>query len=342
MALVGARASHWTDLTRIASEQLVLPAMAEACAKLNPQTPGLREALAFFQEIEERNRQRNRWLLAQLDDANEALSSIGVQAIVMKGGAFLASDRRDAAGWRFFGDLDLLIPQNRLEDAVVALKAIGYLESESAYHPEFHRHYPFLSHPSGVTGIDLHTRAAGLDQTVLLDPQHFFAGAQTITDGSSTVLVPSPTDRMAHLIVNAQILDYRYQRRLFRLRDVLDFHWLVKHYDIDMDDIRGRFEAYRLVRPLLAYLNMMGEVLGPDYEPPADAIGEARWTAATRKVIRQPRRARLYVMRHWLQMFFGQMLNGPQRRHLIQRLLDREQRAEFVARRLSYWQVFKR
>jgi len=342
LELIGAGEGFWADLTRIASEQLVLTVMAGACGRLNGLPPGSDEALTFFRQIEESNRRRNRWVLQQLDQANDAMSSAGIQAVVMKGGAFLATDRSDAASWRFFGDLDFLVPPNRLDAAVSALKAIGYVESRSVYHPGFHRHYPFLSHPSGETGIDLHTRAAGVDQSVLLDPERFFADAQTVTEGGSPILIPAPTDRLAHLIVNAQVLDYRYQRRLFRLRDVLDFAWLNTRHEINMDDIRGRFESHGSVKALLAYLAMMGEILGPAYQPPSDAAGEAGWVRAAQRVIRQPSRARLHLVRHWLNMLVGQLFDGPQRRHLIERLLDRDQRAEFISRRLSYWRTFKR
>ncbi len=334
-------ADFWPGLTRIASEQLVLTVMAGALDRVDVPSDAA-EALAFFRQIESTNRKRNEWLLQQLEAAGSALTQAGITAMVMKGGAFLLEDRANAAPWRFFGDLDLLVSEDQLFDAVAVLKTLGYVDSGLAYHPKFHRHYPFLSHPGGQTGIDLHTRAAGLDQSMLLDPEHFFANGLTMPAGETDMLVPASTDRLAHLIVNAQVLDYRYERRLFRLRDVLDFSRLINRKDTDIGDICSRFEAFGTVKPLLAYLAAMGDVLGPQYRPPDEAASEAKWVAAVRAVMQKPSRAKTYLLRHWARMLFAQLFDKGQRRHLIERLSDPRQRAEFVSRRLSYWRIFRR
>jgi hypothetical protein len=316
--------------------------MAGAVSRLRDLPPEAEEAMVFFRHVEDTNRQRNKWLLEQLDVAGRALTDAGVPALVMKGGAFLLENRSDAAAWRFFGDLDFLVPEERLEESVAALKALGYADRGSVYHPKFHRHYPFLSHPDGGTGIDLHTRAAGLHQAVLLDPQHFFSNAQTVSLDQGQILIPSPTDRLAHLMVNAQVLDYRYQRRLFRLRDVLDFSRLIGRDDVDMDDIRKRFETYGATGPMLAYLAMMENVLRPAYQAPPEAAGEGKWVKSVRRVMENPSRAKIHVIRHWVRMLAQKLFDREHRRHLFERLLDRDQRAEFIGRRLSYWRIFRR
>jgi hypothetical protein len=342
LSVQGAGETFWPDLTRIASEQLVLTVMAGTTARLNGLPPGADEATAFFRQIAETGRERNRWLLEQLEQAAGALHGAGIPAMVMKGGAFLLEDRENAAAWRFFGDMDFMVPEDRLADGVAVLKELGYQDPGRAYHPEFQRHYPFLNHPEGTSGIDLHTRPAGLDQSALLDAGHYFAHAETIELPDGQVMVPSPTDRMAHLIVNAQILDYRYKRRLFRLRDVLDFSRLVQRNEVDMNEIWKRFEAYGQVRPLMAYLAAMGRVLGPCYRAPEESAGEHGWMDAAARVIQDPRRARIHVIRHWFQMLYETLSDGARRRHLFRRLVDREQRAEFIGRRMSYWKVFRR
>jgi len=342
LRLTDAGDDFWPDLTRIASEQLVLTAMADALSRLNELPADADDAIAFLRQMEESNRQRNRWLLQLLDEAGAALADADVPAMVMKGGAFLLEDRAAAAGWRFFGDLDFLVPEDRLDASVAALKALGYADNGSAYHPKFHRHYPFLAHPDGETGIDLHTRPAGLHQTALLDAGRFFTDAQTIALAQGEILIPSTTNRLAHLIVNAQILDYRYQRRLFRLRDVHDFSRLAARDDAEMDEIRDRFASYGSVKPLLAYLAMMGEVLGPAYTAPPEAASESGWVMAVRRVIQDPRRAKPYLLGHWMRMLAEKLADAPQRRHLIEQLLDRNQRAEFFERRLAHWRIFRR
>lgn len=337
-----AGANFWTDLTRIASEQLVLTAMAGAAERLTDPPPGADEAVAFFHEVAETNRRRNFWLLEQLDRACQAIADAGFPVLVVKGGAFLLEDRAEAAPWRFFGDLDLLVPEKRLPDCVAALKSIGYIDPGSAYHPAYHRHYPFLKHPGGQTGIDLHTRLAGLDQSVLLDPEGIFERAQSVAIAGGEVLIPSATDRMAHLITNAQVLDYRYERRLFRLRDTLDFAQLIMRDEVDMVDVRRRFEAYGRPEAFFAYLGAMGQVLGSLYSAPQEAAAEAWWLCSAMRIIEDPRRARSHLIRHWLRMLIETLFDGEKRRLLFTQWLDPAQRKEFIGRRLAYWQIFRR
>jgi hypothetical protein len=342
MRMRGTGKTFWADLTRIASEQLVLTAIGTAVERLTDPPQGADEAIIFFHDVAETNRKRNLWLLDQLDEALRAITAAGIPVLVVKGGAFLLEDRHGGAPWRFFGDLDLLVPEQHLMDGVAALKAIGYVDPGRAYHPAHHRHYPFLSHPGGQTGIDLHTRLAGVNQSVLLDPGRIFDRASRIAVPGGEVLIPCATDRMAHLIANAQILDYRYERRLFRLRDTLDFARLLRRGDLDMGEIRQRFEAYGRSKPLLAYLGAMGNVLGSIYRAPPEAAAEAWWLRSASRIIEEPRRARFHVIRHWLRMLAETLSDSSKRRLLFTRLLDPEQRAEFVGRRLSYWQIFRR
>lgn len=342
LRVTGAGVTFWSDLTRIASEQLVLTVMGAAVERLADPPQGTDEAIAFFQDVAETNRKRNLWLLEQLDDACRAITAAGIPVLVVKGGAFLLEDRRGGASWRFFGDLDLLVPEDRLMDGVAALKAIGYVDPDRAYHAAHHRHYPFLSHPGGQTGIDLHTRLAGVNQSVLLDPEKIFDRAVDASVPGAAVLIPCATDRMAHLITNAQILDYRYERRLFRLRDTLDFARLIRRDDVDMAEIRQRFKAYGRSTPLLAYLGAMGAVLEPIYSAPPEAAAEAWWLRSASRIIEEPRRARFHVIRHWLRMLAETLSDGSKRRLLFTRLLDPAQRAEFIGRRMSYWQIFRR
>ena len=48
------------------------------------------------------------------------------------------------------------------------------------------------------------------------------------------------------------------------------------------------------------------------------------------------------VIRHWLRMLAETLSDGSKRRLLFTRLLDPAQRAEFIGRRMSYWQIFRR
>ena len=336
-----ADAEFWPRVIRLASEQLVLNAIADVAAgQGDPLTPP-GDVSDFLRQMENSNRQRNEWLLDALIEANAALQKKGIRAVALKGAAFLAENVEDSAAWRFFGDLDFLVREDDLLAAVSVLKGLGYIESPTVYHPNFHRHYPFLKHPDGYGGIDVHTRLAASAQSILLDPVAFLEGAVPLKVGGSDVLVPSITDRLAHLIVNAQVLDYRFERRLFRLRDVLDFADLSGR-GADLSDIRQRFSRYGSVRPFDAYLAMMERVLDTDADQAAVDEKTKQWVLQVERVIRDPRRARSHVLKHWLRMVIAKLVDPQERRFLLESIKDPRQRDEFISRRASYWKIFHR
>ena len=335
----------WRMLVRLSSEQLVLTAIVDAACKARvfPDMPDIpNDVVDLLQTMEAANRNRNLRLLANLDEANAKLQEAGIKAVALKGAAFLTEDGKDAVPWRFFGDLDLLVTENDLPGAISALQSLGYIANQTAYHPHHHRHYPFLRHPDGDSGIDVHTRLAGFHQTTLLDPDDFFRTAVQASTLSPDIFIPSDTNRLAHLIVNAQVLDYRYERRLFRLRDVLDFANLTGRIGVDLAGIRRRFETYGNADAMDAYLVMMDRVLGDGHavEPPsAKAI---RWANQVEQVIRNPQSARIHILKHWIKMAWAQLFNRRERQFLIERLADTRQREEFFGKRASYLRIFQR
>ncbi len=332
----------WRMLVRLSSEQLVLTAIADTAFKAHD-VPDMPDDVAeLLQTLKDANRNRNRRLLANLEEGNAKLRVAGIKAVAVKGAAFLAEDREGAAPWRFFGDLDLLVRSQDLHEAVSVLESIGYVANRTVYHPHHHRHYPFLRHPDGDTGIDVHTRLAGFHQTRLLDPDSFFQSAVELSIGSEDILIPSANNRMAHLIVNAQVLDYRFERRLFRLRDALDFSDLSGRSGPDLSEIKQRFEQYGSAEAIDAYLAMMGRVLGiGNTDRPAE--GKAyQWAKQAESVICNPRKARFYIMKHWVRMALAHIADPRKMQFLIARLSDPLQRAEFIGKRTSYLRIFQR
>ena len=338
----------WRMLVRLSSEQLVLTAIVDAACNARdvpdmPDIPDMpNDVIDLLLTVKAANRNRNLRLLANLDEANAKLREAGIKAVALKGAAFLTEDRKDAVPWRFFGDLDLLVTESDLPGAISALQSLGYIANQTAYHPHHHRHYPFLRHPDGESGIDVHTRLAGFHQTTLLDPDDFFRTAVVAPPSSYDILIPSETNRLAHLIVNAQVLDYRYERRLFRLRDVLDFANLIGRSGAELAGIRRRFETYGKADAMEAYLVAMDRVLGSGYAGEPPSAKSIRWANQAEHVISNPRKARIHILKHWIKMASAQLFNRRERQFLVERLVDPRQREEFFGKRASYLRIFQR
>ena len=334
--------TFWRMLVRLSSEQLVLTAIVDAASQAHdvPDMPD--DVTDFLQSVRAANGNRNLRLLANLEEANAELRKKGIKAVALKGAAFLTEDRENAAPWRFFGDLDLLVRDNDLPGAVSILQSLGYIANQTAYYPHYHRHYPFLRHPDGDSGFDVHTRLAGFHQTTFLDPDEFLKTAVNRPASSSGILIPSETNRLAHLIVNAQVLDYRYERRLFRLRDVLDFANLTGRTGVDLAGIRRRFETNGKADAMDAYLVTMDRVLRDGHAGERPSAKANRWANQAEQVICNPRKARIHILKHWIMMATAQAFNRRERQFLVERLADPRQREEFFGKRASYLRIFQR
>ena len=111
----------WRMLVRLSSEQLVSTAIVDAACKAHevpdlPDIPDMpNDVVDLLLTLEAANRNRNLRLLANLEEANAKLRESGINAVALKGAAFLAEDQENAAPWRFFGDLDLLLRENELQ-----------------------------------------------------------------------------------------------------------------------------------------------------------------------------------------------------------------------------------
>jgi len=102
-------------------------------------------------------------LEAQLVDVAELLDDVGISFRVLKGPAVAHLDYADPA-WRHFGDLDLLIPSDALEEAIRMLIGLGYARRFPQPRDGFDRRFTKSVSLDGPDGqqLDLHrTLAAG-------------------------------------------------------------------------------------------------------------------------------------------------------------------------------------
>jgi len=132
----------------------------------------------------------------------------GIEPLVLKGG-WLAWHAYAHPALRPMRDLDLLVPQPRILDAVDLLRAAGYTWEEEPDLPvteliRFDKSLPGLIAPRG-TAIELHLHAwhpSGRLDYPSPDPDDAGMFARAIT-GPDGLAYPSPGDMLAHLIIHA-------------------------------------------------------------------------------------------------------------------------------------------
>lgn len=325
----------WEEVMAFASAGLVLPALASGGRALPGGLEALGEPGRFLAAIEASNAARNARLMLRLREAAAALGGAGIAAVALKGAVF-ALEEPDCAAWRFLGDLDLLIPGARMDDAVQTLQPLSYDDQGAADLGDELHHYPPLVHADGETVLELHTRLFPRAGNELLPPDELLALAQP-AEAAPDVSVPPATERMVHLIAHAQLANGRYQRRTVGLRDALDFAALMRRGDIDLDQVGERFRAHGHGPAAAGFMCATNRLLSEPFPLPRWTDSGANWADTAIGSFSAPGKMRRRVAWHWLVDQAALLLRKEGRRRAWTGLRDRDRRRQFVQRKLFGW-----
>jgi hypothetical protein len=124
-------------------------------------------------------RRHRRSACYEIEAVGRALASTGVVPVLLKGAAYQAAELRAAHG-RLYGDIDILVPKDRLGDVESALIRSGWQTSDSdpytqRYYRQWMHELPPMRHLSRATTLDVHhtilppTAKRHLDAGLLLE-----------------------------------------------------------------------------------------------------------------------------------------------------------------------------
>jgi hypothetical protein len=207
-------------------------------------------------------------------EATDALDVAGVDHRVLKGVALAHLAYPDPA-WRVFGDLDLLVPGDRLSTAVGVLeRTLGVERAEAELRPGFDDRFgkeALLQAPGGPE-LDLHrTFAEGaLGLTIQLDD--LFGSGQPVTVGGHRLLALPPSQQLIHATYAAVMGDW--PPRFASIRDVAQ---IILTLDPPFDEVLGFARRWRAETVLAQGITMAWDLLTPRSE---SAL--ASWAAAYR------------------------------------------------------------
>jgi hypothetical protein len=202
----------------------------------------------FTAEVFERNRERNRRLLAELGDALGALNAGEVEPVLLKGAALWASLGRPAAFDRMLNDLDLLVAPAEAPRAVVALQTAGFEVLRAHAGPEVHV-VAELGRASDVGAIDLHQRPPG--PPGLAEVERLRSHCRPLDWRGLRAWVPEPALQVFFLVLHDQFHDGDYWRGGFTLRHLFDIAALTRGAEPVDFDLLDRLARTRLARHAL-------------------------------------------------------------------------------------------
>src|SRR3954463_15522649 len=153
----GSPDAPWPAIFRLAGAESCLAALCDCV--LSKEAAHLGDVEPLLRLFRDRGRERNSKIAEILAQTLMHLKSGGVEAVALKGAAFLAMGN---ACSRSMADIDLMIKGIDTDKAYEILRREGYIKAVQAnwYESVNHHHAPPIFDPSGAITVELHTRLA--------------------------------------------------------------------------------------------------------------------------------------------------------------------------------------
>jgi len=183
------------------------------------------------------------------------LNRIGVEPVLLKGAIRLVDGLYPEIGWRMMRDLDVLVHEGSLAEAVEVLRGIGYDSEQRAIDP-LEKDWR-ARHPDRPALVEVHRELFGAArQRRLLPAADVINGARPATFNGVGIRLPSLEHQIVHLIGHGQLYDGGYAYGRIELRDRLEAGLLVRSSPrgVDWDRLFARFAAAGYYRPLASFL----------------------------------------------------------------------------------------
>jgi hypothetical protein len=313
---------EWNDLLIAAREHALLPRLAVQLADAGLFERAPKKARSHMRAAGIGAESTHTAIRFEVSRVLRALAGIDAPVVLLKGAAYVMASLPPARG-RFVGDLDFMVPRDRIDEVEEVLVRAGWAAADlddydQRYYREWAHEIPPLQHPERETPLDVHHTIVPLTSRVRPDAAALFAASVPLDDSRLRVL--GPADMVLHSAVHLFNDDVGKP-----LRDLLDLDDLLLHFGSRpgfWDDLVARARLHGLGRPLYHMLRQRQRVLGrgvpPDVERAAaawapgpilnfamDRLFAHRFACDRSDELRAGARFAnwlLYVRSHWLRM----------------------------------------
>ena len=199
--------------------------------------------------------------LWEAEMTRRALAPLGVPVVLLKGTAFIAAGL-DAGQGRLIGDLDILVPRDRLDEVEAALLAAGWeWVKPDPYDDEYYRRWmhelPPLIHATRDRMIDVHHTILPLTARPTPDAAALIVASTPLENG---LRVLCPEDMIvhaaAHLLADGDLAG--------GLRNLWDIDRLVREFDDEgfWTKLDTRARLHGLVEAVTRSLRLSTDLFG--------------------------------------------------------------------------------
>lgn len=180
------------------------------------------------QELEEHihevyclNQERNLAIIEQLDEVTHCLNKANISPVYLKGAANLIDHLYSNIGDRLLVDIDLLVSQNEISDAVAMLKANGYSNYTGKKCVASPKHYPRLTKQDLGADVEVHFLAVSPQYSDDFNYDTIKQNWKSV-DSRPYCYVLSDEDKLRLNFIHAHLNNGGYRKRLLSLRDLYD------------------------------------------------------------------------------------------------------------------------
>lgn len=249
---------------------------------------------------------RNIQRFHDLDDLLARLAEVHTPVILLKG-AHLAKFVYPHPGLRPMGDLDLLIPPDRLSQAHQALISMGYtVKRNFSIQQERKTHHHLPPYHLGNEVVELHWTIASPLSSLKIDLEGLWRRARPAPGRHTSAWLLSPEDLLLHLSLHLlQDEFFGGIRRIYDIAQVLDFY----QTELDWETLADRARQWGNVKGLFLTLHLAADLFNaplphgyleqlqpPDFTPQIDRLARQRALSIARpsKLDLHPNVARLW------------------------------------------------
>ncbi|MFV2034945.1 MAG: nucleotidyltransferase family protein [Halocynthiibacter sp.] len=286
-----------------------------------------RDLLIFFEEMQAANRRRNAEIKNRIARIGAAFARDAITAVVVKGGAEILSPFYTEPGHRFLSDIDLLVAEDRLQDAAKILSGFG--GNLVTRQQEDSHHLTAVYIPGWPVPVELHWRISRDKADALLPPAGLIS--RSLQSEFEGIRVPANPDRLVHLIAHAQLHHRRFSRQELFLRDYLDYAVMQPQLTPgEFDLATRRLKDHQCHRELQGFLALAGLLFADQPDRPAEATAR-RWARASLRNMGKPGRRQFIDTAEFLALYLGQFLTSPEKRKkYLAKLRDPVLRAQWL------------
>ncbi len=293
-------AAGWMDLLTAARAEQLIASLALR-VEGQPVPPRAAEILADARAAAEQGRVRALW---EAEMAWRALAPLDVPVVLLKGTAFVAADMEAGQG-RFIGDLDILVPRDRLDEVEQALLGVGWVwvkdnPYDALYYRQWMHELPPLIHRDRDRMIDVHHTILPPTAKPKPDAAALIGDSIALPTGLR-ILLPHDiiVHAAAHLFADGDLAG--------GMRNLWDIDRLVRQFGAG-EALMERARLHGLVPAVTRALRLTAHIYGT----PVDAgrlrlsdrfyarrlLARDGWGRETRKLTRLA----FYIRSHWIRM----------------------------------------